>query len=241
MASPHPTGAGRSAQQEADRRAAAERRPRRGLGSSLIFAAGVGAAALVIALVLWSPVAAVAAAVALAVVAWRRARRRPDLRSWAWARGAAGERMTAECLAPLGRRGFVFFHDRAIRGQRGNIDHVVIGPPGVFSVETKYLSGVVRVGWRLRVDGRRLDDAIDQAWDEAAAVEDALGVEVMPLLCIHGARIRRHWWRLPLVEGVWVGTGPALARYLRRQRALFSVDDVAELADEAERVLLPAR
>lgn len=241
MASPRPTGAGQSAQREADRRAAAERRPRRRLGSSVVVAAVAGAVALAVALVAWSPVAAGAVAVVLAVAAWRRARRRPDLRSWAWARGAAGERMTAECLAPLRRRGFVFLHDRAIRGHRGNIDHVVIGPPGVFAVETKHLSGVVRVGWRLRVDGRRLDGVIDQAWTEAAAVEEALGVEVMPLLCIHGARIRRHWWRLPLVEGVWVGNGTALARYLRRQRALFSVEDVADLADEAERVLVPAR
>jgi hypothetical protein len=188
-----------------------------------------------------SLVVAVPVAVVLVVLAWRRARRRPDLRSWAWARGATGERMTAECLAPLRRRGFVFLHDRVLRGHRGNIDHVVIGPPGVFAVETKYLSGIVRVGWRLRVDGRRLDEVLDQAWSEAAAVEEALGVEVMPLLCIHGARIRRHWWRLPLVEGVWVGTGPALARYLRRQRPVLSVEDVADLADEAERVLLPAR
>jgi hypothetical protein len=200
-------------------------------------AGGVG---FVIVVAVWSPAAGVAAGGALAVMAWRRARRRPDLRSWAWARGAAGERMTAECLAPLGRRGFVFLHDRARRGRGGNIDHVVIGPPGVFVVETKYLAGVVRVGWRLRLDGRRLDGVIDQAWSEAAAVEEALGVEVMPLLCIHGARIRRHWWRLPLVEGVWVGTGPALVRYLRRQRAQFSADDVADLVEEAERVLSPA-
>jgi hypothetical protein len=199
-----------------------------------------GGAAFVIAAVLWSPAAGLAAGVALAAIVWRRARRRPDLRSWAWARGAAGERMTAESLAPLAQRGFVFLHDRALRGHGGNIDHVVIGPPGVFAVETKYLSGVVRVGWRLRLNGRRLDGVIDQTWSEAGAVEDALGVEVMPLLCIHGARIRRHWWRLPLVEGVWVGTGPALARYLRRQHAQFSTDEVADLAEEAERLLLAA-
>jgi hypothetical protein len=241
MATRHATGAGRSAQREADRRAAAEARPRRGLRPSALVAAAVALAAVVVGLLVGSLPAGLAAAAVLALVVWRRIRRRPALHSWAWARGAAGERMTAQCLAPLRRRGFVFFHDRAVHGWGGNIDHVVIGPPGVFAVETKHLSGVVRVGWRLRLDGRRLDGVIDQAWSEAAAVEEALGVEVMPLLCIHGARIRRHWWRLPLVEGVWVGTGPALARYLRRQRALLAPEDVADLADEAARVLVPAR
>jgi hypothetical protein len=247
MATPGSTGAGRSAEQEATRRAAVEARPARGLGSAFLIAAGAGLVAALAVGALASPVAGAAAGLAVAGLAWSGARRRPDLRSGAWAHGAAGERMTAECLAPLRRRGFVFLHDRTVGGPSrdnggniGNIDHVVIGPPGVFAVETKYLSGVVHVGWRLRANGRRLDGVIDQAWSEASAVERVLGVEVMPLLCIHGARIRRHWWRLPLVEGVWVGSGPALARYLRRQHPLFSAEDVADLADEAQRVLVPA-
>lgn len=53
--------------------------------------------------------------------------------------GWFGERMTAEELEPLRARGWRVFHDvpAATGKQEFNIDHVVIGPGGVFSIETK--------------------------------------------------------------------------------------------------------
>jgi hypothetical protein len=58
-----------------------------------------------------------------------------------WKRGADGEQQTAEALVGLERDGWRAFHDRA--GGRGNLDHIVIGPPGVFLLETKTLSGTI--------------------------------------------------------------------------------------------------
>ncbi|MDP9270153.1 MAG: NERD domain-containing protein, partial [Chloroflexota bacterium] len=54
----------------------------------------------------------------------------------AWATGADGEARTARVLEPLRAEGFAILHDRRIPGGRANIDHIVIGPPGVFVVET---------------------------------------------------------------------------------------------------------
>jgi len=53
--------------------------------------------------------------------------------------GWFGERMTAEELAPLLSQGWVVFHDVPAESgkQEFNIDHVVVGPGGVFSIETK--------------------------------------------------------------------------------------------------------
>ena len=58
-----------------------------------------------------------------------------------WRTGAEGEKRTARALRPLLREGWVLLNDLPV--SFGNIDHVLIGPPGVFMLETKNLSGVV--------------------------------------------------------------------------------------------------
>jgi hypothetical protein len=60
-----------------------------------------------------------------------------------WRRGADGEKDTAKALRGLVRGGWVLITD--IDVGRGNIDHVLIGPPGVFVLETKSLAGLVSV------------------------------------------------------------------------------------------------
>jgi hypothetical protein len=56
-----------------------------------------------------------------------------------WARGAEGERMTAKALRRLPRGSWHVRHDLAARF--GNVDHVVVGPGGVFLLDSKNLTG----------------------------------------------------------------------------------------------------
>ncbi len=53
--------------------------------------------------------------------------------------GLQGERLVGEMLAWLMKDGFDVYHDYPIdpNGKSGNIDHIVVGPNGVFSIETK--------------------------------------------------------------------------------------------------------
>lgn len=53
--------------------------------------------------------------------------------------GYFGERVVAEALEPLKARGYLVFHDvpGGERGEHFNLDHVVVGPGGVFVIETK--------------------------------------------------------------------------------------------------------
>jgi len=60
-----------------------------------------------------------------------------------WRRGAAGERMTARALRALEHVGWHVRHD--VLAERGNRDHIVLGPSGVYLLDTKALGGVVRV------------------------------------------------------------------------------------------------
>jgi hypothetical protein len=59
----------------------------------------------------------------------------------AWRRGAAGERRTARLLGQLERHGWAVLHDLAVPGSHANIDHLAIGPGGVFVIDSKLYTG----------------------------------------------------------------------------------------------------
>jgi hypothetical protein len=58
-----------------------------------------------------------------------------------WRRGARGERRTARQLDRLTDRGWVVFHDLAVPGFRANVDHLAVGPSGVFLIDSKNWRG----------------------------------------------------------------------------------------------------
>lgn len=76
--------------------------------------------------------------------------------------GYLGERTVAEALSPLLREGYHVFHDLpAMAGVRKfNIDHIAVGPTGVFVVETKTRrKGRARAGFKdheVTFDGQQL-------------------------------------------------------------------------------------
>jgi hypothetical protein len=141
-------------------------------------------------------------AVVLVVWAWR-GRPRPDPERWR--RGSVGEVATAGELDALSRR-WTVRHDLAIPGSRANLDHVVIGPGGVWVIDSKAYRAHLRPGWRsVRIGDRRMETA-SVAW-EAQVVADRLGVSVRPLVAVHGhglpARGRRVG-RVPVVPATRV-------------------------------------
>lgn len=72
-------------------------------------------------------------------------------------RGERGELRIAEILDDLRSSGYRAFHD--LVGDGYNIDHVVVGPAGVFAIETKFRSGQGEIEFRngegLFVGGRK--------------------------------------------------------------------------------------
>ncbi|HET7486662.1 MAG TPA: nuclease-related domain-containing protein [Acidimicrobiales bacterium] len=132
----------------------------------------------------------------------------PDAR--AWSRGAAGERATAQVLDPLRYIGWEVLHDRRLPGA-ANLDHLLIGPGGVWVVDSKSYRGrivVLRDG-RLWYAGRRLGPVLDVVQWAAGVVSDTLGVPVSPALCVHGAG-------LPVDPLRWDSVVLASAAVLRR-------------------------
>lgn len=109
-----------------------------------------------------------------------------------WERGAEGERATAVALADLPAESWTVFHDLRWPGRRyANIDHVVVGPPGIFVIDSKHWSGSITVeAGLLRQDGRSRESAVAGAAEAASAIAFLLGHPlpglVYPVLCFAG-------------------------------------------------------
>lgn len=129
----------------------------------------VSAAVGVAAGLLWQPVAAVVALLGGILVARPVQRRLRRVR-----RGIEGEEAVVELLGRLSDDYFLV-NDVALRGQRGNVDHVLIGPCGIVAIETKRYAGVIaceRNRWS--ANGRPIRNLTRQVNAGALAVKRAL-------------------------------------------------------------------
>ena len=117
----------------------------------------------------------------------------------AWAIGAAGEEALAASLAEV--PGLIVLNDRRVPGTRGNIDHIVVAPAGIFVVDAKANQGIVTIrdrGWLLKHDYRLTVNRRDcsamadhMAWQMdavLAALEEADRPPVTPVLCFTKAQ-----------------------------------------------------
>ena len=92
----------------------------------------------------------------------------------AWRRGAEGEHVVAELLESDLPDEYVVFNDVRFPGRMSNIDHVVIGPSGIFTINTKNWRGIVK--WA--EDGKTLmwNGEPEKKKSADAALADALDV-----------------------------------------------------------------
>ena len=125
-----------------------------------------------------------------AVASRHRAKAQTLMRlSAAYERGALGEERTARALAALPEQDWRVFHDVHWPGRRyANVDHVVVGPGGVFVIDSKAWTGdVAVVDGVLRQNGHRRERHVLGAVDAAMAVAGLVpGLEptaVKPVLC----------------------------------------------------------
>jgi len=115
----------------------------------------------------------------------------------AWASGATGEEALGKALGEV--PGVAVLHDRRMPGSRANIDHIAIGPAGVFVVDAKHYhgriaihnrGGLFRTDLRLYVGRRDCSGLADKVEWQAESVRAALrsgnlgiAAPVVPVLC----------------------------------------------------------
>lgn len=172
-------------------------------------------------------------------------RQRPPVAIATWEEGAYGEEQTGKQLRALEKCGWIVLHDLA-NGSK-NFDHVVLGPNGVFCLNSKWS------GYRLDVDpdgqlvGRhQYDDelyrdvqgALRQARAEAATLRDRIHERCGAQLWVQPVIV---WWGDVvnggrLVDGVGVVQGKNLVPRLKEQQG----KRIANF-DEVVAVLRPGR
>lgn len=149
-----------------------------------------------------------------------------DAAAGAWAAGAEGERRVAAELSKL-REAWTVLHDRLLRpGQsEANLDHVVIGPGGMFLVDAKNRAGrvmawegglfqhTVQAGDRVSLN---LAAELKKVHGMAAYMAVESGRPVTPVLCLAGAH-EAEFGEPQMVQEVWVVPVSKLVDWLNAQ------------------------
>ena len=134
-------------------------------------------------------------------------------------RGAQSERKVGAILEEVGP-GWHVLHDISLG--RGDIDHVLVGTGGVFTIETKPHRG------RFKVDNLDIG-MFTQAYDGKKVLERVSGLEVLPLIVFSSAILVGP---VPMyLRGATVLPARMLPGFLDRRRQIFSEAEAAEVAE----------
>lgn len=169
----------------------------------------------------------------------------------AWRKPSVAERKTERQLRGMEKAGYRTLHARAVPMDDegvsdGQIDHLVIGPTGVYAVDSE--------NWDKRLPVRamshrklflgpfnkkeRLDEARWESEQASKLISAELGYEVpvQPSLAIYGPAIS---WKVLMVRDVDVYSGGRARNYLRRRPKILTSTDIDRIYAAAERTLPP--
>jgi hypothetical protein len=191
----------------------------------------------------------VVAIIVVVVDVVRRGRKESSVE--AWRKPSVAERKTEKQLRGMEKAGYRTLHARAVPMDDdgvsdGQIDHLVIGPTGVYAVDSE--------NWDKRLPVRamshrklflgpfnkkeRLDEARWEAEQASKLITGELGYEVpvQPSLAIYGPSIS---WKVLMVRDVDVYSGGHARNYLRRRPKILAPADINRIFEAADRVLPP--
>ena len=152
--------------------------------------------------------------------------------------GRDGERAVAQYLEWFRTAGFFVFHD--VPSGDANVDHVLIGPKGVFTIETKTWSKPQRgeckitvVDGIIRANGREMDrDPLVQAkaqagWLRQFFAESKFNTFVQPVVVFPGWFVERFDMKK---AGAWVLEVKALDKFVENEPDRLAREEVKAMA-----------
>ena len=144
-----------------------------------------------------------------------------------WFVGAIGELRVGELLENLGPE-WTVLHAVPTGNAETDIDHVVIGPGGVFSINTKHHAGKsIWVSPEVLMVGGQKKGHLRNSRSEAKRASKALGVEVTPIIALIGVE------KLTVKEhpgDVEVMRASNLVRWLNKRPVVFSAAQIADVS-----------
>jgi hypothetical protein len=160
-------------------------------------------------------------------------------------RMTAAQRHTRRQLNKLGRAGYHAMHASPIPDSEDQIDHLVVGPAGVFAIDSedwdKRLIVRTKSGKQLWHGPFSKKDRLEHALWEAQRASDLLSgetgtqVAVRPAMAVYGPRVP---WDVATIRDVDVFSGPRLRKYLRRRARNGDIRPLTD--DEIERIFKAA-
>ena len=154
--------------------------------------------------------------------------------------GERGERRVAEILDRLRSKGFVAFHELPNNGL--NVDHVVVGPSGIYAIETKTRSGSGTINYGSECElvfGGRIKDSrpLRQAQNSARAVHRQLKEDLDQAYWVKPVLVFCGNWHVQQVAGdfvVDVITADQLENYFERQQPELTSKEIAQICSHLE-------
>jgi Nuclease-related domain len=136
----------------------------------------------------------------------------------------AARKRTRGQLVKMRREGYFTLDDRPVPNSPEVIDHLVVGPTGVYAIDSEKWDAKLPIrtlnGRRLYLgpesQKERLDHAVWEASQASEILSAALGydVPVRPALAIYGPKVP---WDVTTIRNVDVFTGSALGKYLKQR------------------------
>ncbi len=189
----------------------------------------------------------------LAILAWIVDTVRRSRSAAMYANGGTfpgARKATIKQLRKMRREGYFSLDARPIPDSREYIDHLVIGPTGVYAIDSEKWNPKLPIrtwnGKKLyhgpESQKVRLEHAVWEASQASEILSGALGfdIPVRPALAIYGPKIP---WDITTIRDVDVFTGSSLRKYLRRRGRMkegvtrLTREEVRTIYDTAARML----
>jgi hypothetical protein len=175
----------------------------------------------------------VIAAASVAFTAWRFRQMVPEVRKLRQAMD--GEKVVGQFLESFRERGYRVFHD--LVGTGFNVDHVLIGPAGIFTIETKTWSKPIKGDARITFDGEAIRvgtiepdrDPIIQATAQAAWLRELLAESTGKAFLVWPVIVFPGWFVEQTTQSkrrLWVLNPKALPAFLDNEPTRLADDDV---------------
>jgi hypothetical protein len=160
--------------------------------------------------------------------------------------GRDGERIVGQELEKLRAHGYRVYHD--FLADKFNIDHIIIGPTGVFTINTKAVSKPKNLDTKIEYDGdvitvpgTRFDrDPIAQAKAERDHIRKWIRENANRDASVRPAVVFVGWYIAKQPEGaeVWVLNVTGLLSFIQNEHSELSQDDIVHISSIFETHIL---